>query len=278
MSIENIRLIHVNDNNLYVKMLGEGEPIIFLHGGPGSEHRFFLPYMAPLAEKFQLVFYDQTGCGESEEPKNNQYSMRDEVANLEAMRVQLGFEKINILGESWGSMLALLYATTYPERVNKLLLTAAIGVNVKGLEMFGEELQKRLTEEDKVIISEVSEKIKIGEASIYDMLQVLDPYYVFSKETLTYKQKTTFSNEVNTILGADMVKNYDVTKQIEKLSETPILIAQGSHDILTLATIKEHFTEYIPHIEFVEIANCGHWTVVEQPKQMCNIAYSFFEN
>ncbi len=58
MSIENIRLIHVNDNNLYVKMLGEGEPIIFLHGGPGSEHRFFLPYMAPLAEKFQLVFYD----------------------------------------------------------------------------------------------------------------------------------------------------------------------------------------------------------------------------
>ena len=38
------------------------------------------------------------------------------------------------------------------------------------------------------------------------MLQVLDPYYVFSRETLTYKQKTTFSNEVNTILGADMVK------------------------------------------------------------------------
>ena len=48
-----------------------------------------------------------------------------------------------------------------PRTVNKLLLTAAIGVNVKGLEMFGEELQKRLTEEDKVIISEVSEKIKI---------------------------------------------------------------------------------------------------------------------
>lgn len=162
MSIENIRLINVNGNNLFVKILGQGEPIVFLHGGPGSEHRFFLPYMAPLAEKFQLVFYDQTGCGESDESKNNQYSMRDEVENLETLRVQLGFEKINVLGESWGSMLALLYATTYPERVNKLLLTAAIGVNVKGLERFGEELQKRLTEEDKVIISEVSEKIKRG--------------------------------------------------------------------------------------------------------------------
>ncbi|MBU5224199.1 alpha/beta hydrolase, partial [Vibrio cholerae] len=86
---------------------------------------------------------------------------------------------------------------------------------------------------------------------------MLNPYYVFATKTLTYKQKTTFSNEVNTILGADMVKNYDVTKHIKKLSKIPILIAQGSHDILTLATIKEHFTEYIPHIEFVEIANCG---------------------
>ena len=167
------------------------------------------------SRKIPTSFYDQTGCGESDESKNNQYSMRDEVENLETLRVQLGFEKINVLGESWGSMLALLYATTYPERVNKLLLTAAIGVNVKGLERFGEELQKRLTEEDKVIISEVSEKIKRGEASIYEMLQVLDPYYVFAMETLTYKQKTTFSNEVNTILGADMVKNYDVTKHIK---------------------------------------------------------------
>ena len=100
MSIENIRLINVNGNNLFLKVLGQGEPIVFLHGGPGREHRYFLPYMAPLAEKFQLVFYDQTGCGESEAPKNNQYSMRDEVENLEALRVQLGFEKINVLGES----------------------------------------------------------------------------------------------------------------------------------------------------------------------------------
>ena len=68
------------------------------------------------SRKIPTSFYDQTGCGESEAPKNNQYSMRDEVANLEALRVQLGFEKINILGESWGSMLALLYATTYPEQ------------------------------------------------------------------------------------------------------------------------------------------------------------------
>lgn len=54
--------------------------------------------------------------------------MKNEVENLEALQIQLGFEKMNLFGESWRSMLALLYTTTYPERVNKILLTAAIGV------------------------------------------------------------------------------------------------------------------------------------------------------
>lgn len=56
MSIENIRLIHVNDNNLYVKMLGEGEPIIFLHGGPGSEHRFFSALYGSTSRKIPISF------------------------------------------------------------------------------------------------------------------------------------------------------------------------------------------------------------------------------
>ena len=45
------------------------------------------------SRKIPTSFYDQTGCGESDESKNNQYSMRDEVENLETLRVQLGFEK-----------------------------------------------------------------------------------------------------------------------------------------------------------------------------------------
>ncbi|PEP51340.1 alpha/beta fold hydrolase [Bacillus pseudomycoides] len=277
MYTKSINFIKINDYQLYVNLIGEGEPIVFLHGGPGSEHRFFLPHMVPLSKKFKLVFYDQRGCGKSDLAENNQYSMKNEVENLEALRIQLGFEKMNLFGESWGSILALLYATTYPERVNKILLTAAIGVTSTGLERFSKELEKRLTEDDKTKLSKWEENVKTGETSIEDLLQILDPYYVFSQETLNRKEKNTFSGEVNKAIGTDIENNYNVTENLYKISNIPILVAQGSHDILTPSIIKELFSEHIPHLQLVEIEGCGHWTVVEQPEKMCNVALSFFE-
>ncbi|MEC5306670.1 alpha/beta hydrolase [Bacillus thuringiensis] len=268
--------INVDDYQLHVNLIGKGEPIVFLHGGPGSEHRFFLPYMVPLSKKFKLIFYDQRGCGKSDISENNQYSMKNEIENLETLRIQLGLEKINLFGESWGSMLALLYATTYPERVNKILLTAAIGITSNGLERFSKELERRLTEDDKVRLSELQDKLKTGESSIYDILHILDPYYVFSQETLKYKEKNTFSHEVNKAIGMDMENNYDVTANLHKISSIPILVAQGSHDILTPSIIKELFSGHIPHLQLVEIEKCGHWTIVEQPEMMRNVALSFF--
>ncbi len=120
-----IDFVNIKGQKLHVNIIGDGEAIVFLHGGPGSEHRFFLPHVLPLAQKFKLVLYDQRGCGKSEHAKSNTYSMMDEVKTLELLRKELKLEKMNLFGESWGSMLALLYATTYPERVNKILLTAA---------------------------------------------------------------------------------------------------------------------------------------------------------
>lgn len=66
-----------------------------------------------------------------------------------------------------------------------------------------------------------------------------------------------------------------MTGDLHHLSNIPILIAQGSHDILTPSIIKELFSEHIPHIQLVEIEECGHWTVVEQPEKMCNVAFNF---
>lgn len=57
--------IKINGKSIYVCVKGEGEPIIFLHGGPGGSHEYFLPHMEPLAEDYQIILYDQTGCGKS---------------------------------------------------------------------------------------------------------------------------------------------------------------------------------------------------------------------
>lgn len=261
---------------LYIRQIGEGEVIVFLHGGPGSEHRFFLPHVLPLSEKFKLVFYDQRGCGNSKQFNSNQYTMKSEVEALESIRQELNVEKINLFGESWGTMLALLYATSYPERVNKMFLTAAIGVTSEGFLTFSEELEKRVSEEDKVKLSSLQEDLKSGNSTIEDIFGVLDKYYVYSEDTLKRKKKATFNTSVNDQIGKDIIENYDLTNKLEKISDIPILIAQGSNDILSPNLIRRLLVDYIPRARLVEVEQCGHWTVIEKPSEINKIANEFF--
>ncbi len=270
-------MINVDFQGLHINTIGDGEAIIFLHGGPGSEQRFFLPHVIPLSRKFKLVFYDQRGCGKSAPSIDNQYSMKDEVNTLELLRKGLKLEKVNLFGESWGSMLALLYATTYPENVNRILLTAAIGVTAEGFKTFGMELDKRLSEIDKRKLSNLEERISKGKSTIEDIFLILDRYYVYSEESLKRKAKTSINATVNDVMGKDILNNYDLTDRLDPIKNIPILIAQGSHDILTPDLIKKLLLDYIPHAKLVEIEKCGHWSVVEKPDEMNKIAYEFFD-
>lgn len=271
-------LINADFQGIHVNSVGDGEAIVFLHGGPGSEQRFFLPHVLPLSSQFKLVFYDQNGCGKSEPSTDNQYSMMHEVNTLELLRKELKLEKINLFGESWGSMLALLYATTYPERVNKILLTAAIGVTAEGFKTFGKELEKRLSENDQLELSKLENNLESGQSSIDDILAILDRYYIYSEDTLKKKANTSIEQTVNHQIGEDILKNYDIIGKLDTLNNIPIVVAQGSNDILTPSLIRELLVDYIPHSKLIEIKNCGHWTVVEKPDEMNKIANNFFNS
>src|SRR5947209_14620018 len=78
-------------------------PVLALHGGPGSTHNYFQP-LERLADVRLVVLYDQVGCGRSDRPTDIEWSVevfRDEV---DAVRDQLGLDRIHLLGTSWGGM------------------------------------------------------------------------------------------------------------------------------------------------------------------------------
>ena len=99
-----------------------GEPILFLHGGPGAgstetDRRFFDP------DFFRIVILDQRGSGRSTpvgELSNN--TMADSVEDIENLRAQLGIESWHVFGGSYGSTLALYYAQECPSRCRSLVL------------------------------------------------------------------------------------------------------------------------------------------------------------
>ena len=103
-------------------------PLLALHGGPGSTHHYFAPLEA-LADERAVVLYDQIGCGKSDRPADIEWSVelfRDEV---DAVRAELGLERIHLLGTSWGGMLALEHVLAGADGIVSLILSSTLADN-----------------------------------------------------------------------------------------------------------------------------------------------------
>ena len=109
---------------LFERRAGEGPPTIVLHGGPGAHHDYLLPGFDLLAEGRTLVYYDQRGGGQSPVGRDVPVGWREHVADLDALRELWGLERLTILGYSWGGLLAMLYAVTHPDRIERLALVS----------------------------------------------------------------------------------------------------------------------------------------------------------
>ncbi len=98
------------------------KPVAFvIHGGPGSDHSYYKPWLSPLTDVMQLVYIDHRGQGRSARGPRETYTLENNVEDLEALRDYLGLDKIVLLGASYGGMVALSYAVRYPENVSHLL-------------------------------------------------------------------------------------------------------------------------------------------------------------
>ena len=88
--------------------------LLILHGGPGADHRYLLPQMLHLGEKYDLLFYDQRGGGRSKADARVPITWKTHVEDLSAIVDEFALDPLSIVGYSWGAMLALLYAVEQP--------------------------------------------------------------------------------------------------------------------------------------------------------------------
>ena len=84
--------------------------VLILHGGPGADHRYLLPQMLRLADRYDLLFYDQRGGGKSRTGADDVVTWRTQVDDLGAVVREFELSLPAIVGYSWGGLLAMLYA------------------------------------------------------------------------------------------------------------------------------------------------------------------------
>jgi proline iminopeptidase len=98
------------------------EVVIIVHGGPGNDYRYLLP-LKQLSKEYFVVFYDQRGSGLSPRVNVKEHSLENSLNDLaNVIDYYAPDKKINIIGHSWGGMLASGYIAKHPDRVNKAVL------------------------------------------------------------------------------------------------------------------------------------------------------------
>src|SRR4030042_390173 len=132
----------IRDVSLFVKVLGQGYPLLLMHGGPGLDHTTLLP-LQPLADQFTLIFYDHRCNGRSEGAEVSSIAWENLTADADALRQALGFDQWAVLGHSFGGNVALEYALRYPQNLSHLLLLDTGAANSWAQEKAPQELAKR---------------------------------------------------------------------------------------------------------------------------------------
>src|SRR5579871_5340603 len=110
---------------IYYKSLGQGPPLMIVHGGPGADHTYFLPYLLPLVRTHRLIFIDERGSGRSEHLQDtSRYTVEAMADDVEDVRTALGLGQISLLGHSYGGVLAQAYALKYQQNLSHLILNS----------------------------------------------------------------------------------------------------------------------------------------------------------
>jgi proline iminopeptidase len=118
-------MLPIRDVSLFVKVMGNGEPLVLMHGGPGLEYTT-LSTLEPLADQFTLIFYDHRANGRSTGAASSM-TWDNLTADADALRQALGYDEWTVFGHSFGGQVALEYVLRYPEKVSQLLLFDSCG-------------------------------------------------------------------------------------------------------------------------------------------------------
>jgi pimeloyl-ACP methyl ester carboxylesterase len=105
----------------------ERPTIVAVHGGPGVDHINMKAKLAPLAEQFQIVYYDQRGHGRSDHSTAEHWNLRTWADDLRRLCDALGLDKPVVLGTSFGGFVVLTYAGLFPDHPGGIILGNTTG-------------------------------------------------------------------------------------------------------------------------------------------------------
>jgi proline iminopeptidase len=262
---------------IYCKTIGRGPALLLLHGGPGADHTDFLPYLFPLSRRRTLILIDQRGSGRSGRSTDpGGYTLDGMIEDIEAVRRAFRFRKLDVLGHSFGGILAQAYAIRHPQAVRRMVLagTAAsartINADFRGIRSAqSREVRDRLAALERSGIFRADGSYVPAYAALCSRIYAPHMYrrgvypvrpqdYVSGWEVLRemWVRRTDFRIEGN-------LRGFDFTRELRRVKARTLVVI-GDHDMVSLRSAQQ-LSAAVPNSRLHVLPRCGHMMFVDDP-------------
>ena len=264
-------------------MAGNGEktPIIVLHGGPGSPSYYLKPLDA-LGKERKIIFYDQLGCGKSDNTKDTTLMTVDHyVEELKTVVQHFDLKEFYLYGQSWGTMLGTDYYLKYPKGIKAMILSSPCISSPMWLKD-ADSLISSLPDSIQNAIR-INETNKTFNNPDYKRA-VLFYYQNFLARKLPWSTDidSTFSQLGQSYLymwgpseftATGALKSYDRSNRLGEI-KVPTLFICGEFDEAPPSTVK-YYQSLVPGAKFEMIEGSGHLTMQDKPEQSNKVVIDF---
>lgn len=259
---------NINGCKLYCKVIGEGEPILVIHGGPGMAHDYFLPYLYSLAKTNKVILYDQRSTSKSAIPEDSfGASHKNMIDDIEGLRKAFEINKINIMAHSWASKLAINYALKYPANLRSVVFCTPSPLN----HQYDEVLQKITTDKkftdrykgkkDEIInrhVTGIEIRMRLAFLSLMYVPENIDKVKLMFPLNYADLQIALFRG-----LGSDNEKyDKDYYPQLGKV-KCPVLVVHGDADATPLEA-DERLAKGVKNGKLIRMPQSGHFPFIEE--------------
>jgi proline iminopeptidase len=278
--------VPVSDGRVWYRITGAeqpGIPLLCLHGGPGAPHDYLVT-LEGFADERPVVFYDQMGCGNSERPRDPaHWTIGQFVEELAAVREELELSPLHLLGQSWGTILAVEYVLRKkPGVVVSLILSGPVMSFPRFIEDQREALS-RMPREQQQVIARAEARGDFSSPAYLDAmmdfyrqhLYRLHPWPEAMNLTMEKLDHAVYEYMQGpsefTVTGT--LRDYDLVDRLGELS-LPVLYTCGEYDECT-PSATEYYHLRTPRSEYVVFRGASHEHHLEKPDEYLRVVGDF---
>jgi proline iminopeptidase len=272
-------VIHTPDVDLAYFVYGSPTaetPVIAVNGGPGLSHIYMIQndVWNRLAQGRQVIFYDQRGTGDSKHLRDGAAQSFDvQVADLEAVRAHFGFEKVDMVGDSYGGFLSMAYAAAHPEHVRKLILSDSPPPAFKDMVHLLPDVFPDIEEEDAAIEKKLGNTDESAQQQLRNHFRMIFYDEDLLKKYLDHAPDLGMAPGVGAAVGESASKA-DLNASLPKFT-FPVLIITGRYDMNVAPINAWRMYKAIPGAKLEIFAKSGHLPSYEEPDKYVRVVDTF---